>query len=79
MKVLREIKKRYEDMNGTRIAGNMFKNNGLSTVALDRTQEESLKIGLKSFISSETFYTKIGIPYKLGLLFYGEPARNWED
>ncbi|KAJ3194744.1 hypothetical protein HK101_001971 [Irineochytrium annulatum] len=47
---------------------------GLTSVALDRVQEELLTRDLETFHSDETFYKRMGLPYRRGYLFSGKPG-----
>lgn len=47
---------------------------GLSSVALDKTQETLLKHDLESFVKDKPFYERMGLPYRRGYLFSGKPG-----
>ncbi|KAJ3023731.1 UNVERIFIED_CONTAM: hypothetical protein HDU68_008487 [Siphonaria sp. JEL0065] len=47
---------------------------GLSSVALDKTQEELLLKDLETFTNDKDFYKRMGLPYRRGYLFSGKPG-----
>ncbi|KAI9331746.1 hypothetical protein BDR26DRAFT_841135 [Obelidium mucronatum] len=47
---------------------------GLSSVALDKTQEELLLKDLETFTNDKEFYKRMGLPYRRGYLFSGKPG-----
>ncbi|KAJ3058239.1 hypothetical protein HDU99_006905, partial [Rhizoclosmatium hyalinum] len=47
---------------------------GLSSVALDKTQEELLLKDLETFTQDREFYKRMGLPYRRGYLFSGKPG-----
>jgi SpoVK/Ycf46/Vps4 family AAA+-type ATPase len=47
---------------------------GLDSVALDEKQELLLKKELDIFVKNKSFYEKIGMPYRRGILLYGKPG-----
>lgn len=46
----------------------------LSTVVLPAGQSESIVRRVEDFLGRREWYTNRGIPYRLGLMFYGEPG-----
>ncbi|KAJ3414623.1 hypothetical protein HDV05_006264 [Chytridiales sp. JEL 0842] len=47
---------------------------GLASVALDRTNEQTLANHLRSFNNDRDLYKRLGTPYKLGILLSGPPG-----
>ncbi|KAI8621760.1 P-loop containing nucleoside triphosphate hydrolase protein, partial [Chytriomyces sp. MP71] len=47
---------------------------GLSSVALDDTQETLLHRDLETFARDREFYKRMGLPYRRGYLFSGKPG-----
>ncbi|KAJ3013838.1 UNVERIFIED_CONTAM: hypothetical protein HDU68_000521 [Siphonaria sp. JEL0065] len=47
---------------------------GLSSVALDETQETLLLKDLETFANDKDFYKRMGLPYRRGYLFSGKPG-----
>ncbi|CAG8728467.1 11189_t:CDS:2, partial [Funneliformis caledonium] len=46
----------------------------LDTVALDEPLELILRKELETFINDKSFYERIGLPYRRGILLYGKPG-----
>ncbi|CAG8716904.1 16786_t:CDS:1 [Funneliformis caledonium] len=49
-------------------------NRGLDTVALDEPHELLLRKELETFVHDKSFYERIGMPYRRGILLYGKPG-----
>ncbi|CAB4441100.1 unnamed protein product [Rhizophagus irregularis] len=47
---------------------------GLESVALDESHEKLLKKELETFVNDKSFYERIGMPYRRGILLYGKPG-----
>ncbi|RGB35364.1 P-loop containing nucleoside triphosphate hydrolase protein, partial [Rhizophagus diaphanus] len=47
---------------------------GLDSIALDESQEILLKKELETFVKDKSFYERIGMPYRRGILLYGKPG-----
>ncbi|ORY00989.1 P-loop containing nucleoside triphosphate hydrolase protein [Basidiobolus meristosporus CBS 931.73] len=47
---------------------------GLDTVCLDKSNEDLLKHDLETFLADKEFYQRIGLPYRRGILLYGNPG-----
>ncbi|CAB4388002.1 unnamed protein product [Rhizophagus irregularis] len=47
---------------------------GLDSIALDESQEILLKKELETFVNDKSFYERIGMPYRRGILLYGKPG-----
>ncbi|CAI2177070.1 16292_t:CDS:2 [Funneliformis geosporum] len=47
---------------------------GLDTVALDEPLELLLSKELETFVNDKSFYERIGMPYRRGILLYGKPG-----
>ncbi|PKY56669.1 P-loop containing nucleoside triphosphate hydrolase protein, partial [Rhizophagus irregularis] len=47
---------------------------GLDSVALNKSQEILLKKELDTFANDKSFYERIGVPYRRGILLYGKPG-----
>ncbi|CAB4427535.1 unnamed protein product [Rhizophagus irregularis] len=47
---------------------------GLDSIALDESQENLLKKELETFVNDKSFYERIGMPYRRGILLYGKPG-----
>ncbi|KAJ3142602.1 mitochondrial chaperone [Physocladia obscura] len=68
---------RYErpaDCSWWRWVQNLRSSRGLSSVALDVTQETLLLKDLETFSSDKDFYKRMGLPYRRGYLFSGKPG-----
>ncbi|RIA81311.1 P-loop containing nucleoside triphosphate hydrolase protein, partial [Glomus cerebriforme] len=46
----------------------------LDAVALDESYEKLLKKELQTFVNDKSFYERIGMPYRRGILLYGKPG-----
>ncbi|KAJ3409551.1 hypothetical protein HDU80_000045 [Chytriomyces hyalinus] len=53
---------------------NLRSTRGLSSVALDETQETLLLKDLETFAQDKEFYKRMGLPYRRGYLFSGKPG-----
>ncbi|KAJ3202538.1 mitochondrial chaperone [Entophlyctis luteolus] len=53
---------------------NLHSCRGLSSVALDETQETLLLKDLETFAKDKDFYKRMGLPYRRGYLFSGKPG-----
>ncbi|CAI2167621.1 7389_t:CDS:2 [Funneliformis geosporum] len=49
-------------------------NKGLDTVALDEPYEILIRKELETFVNDKSFYERIGMPYRRGILLYGKPG-----
>jgi hypothetical protein len=47
---------------------------GLDSIALDESHEQLLKKELETFVNDKSFYERIGMPYRRGILLYGKPG-----
>ena len=46
----------------------------LNTIFLDKSKKKELVENIKNFLKEKKLYTKMGIPYKYNILFYGLPG-----
>ncbi|RKP05461.1 P-loop containing nucleoside triphosphate hydrolase protein, partial [Thamnocephalis sphaerospora] len=46
----------------------------LESVALIKEQEDELSHDLNTFLEDRDFYSRVGLPYRRGYLFYGKPG-----
>jgi SpoVK/Ycf46/Vps4 family AAA+-type ATPase len=72
----RTIRSRYEYSASGKWARvcNLPEIRGLETVALTVEHEELLNRSLSSFENSKEFYSRIGSPWRMGILLYGCPG-----
>ncbi|KAJ1553259.1 hypothetical protein HK405_008453, partial [Cladochytrium tenue] len=65
---------RHQTYNYWRRVQSLRATRGLSSVALDKTQEELLLRDLETFHKDAGFYKRMGLPYRRGYLFSGRPG-----
>ncbi|CAG8495813.1 6643_t:CDS:1 [Ambispora leptoticha] len=71
----KKVRSRYE-RNGNKwnLIQALTGNRDLDTVALDKPQEILIKKELETFTNDKNFYTRLGLPYRRGILLYGKPG-----
>ncbi|RGB42339.1 P-loop containing nucleoside triphosphate hydrolase protein, partial [Rhizophagus diaphanus] len=66
---------RYErSKNRWNFVQTLTSSRGLDSVALNESQENLLKKELETFANDKSFYERIGVPYRRGILLYGKPG-----
>ncbi|KAJ3200933.1 mitochondrial chaperone [Entophlyctis luteolus] len=73
----KKTRARYERPSGYtwwRWVQSLKSSRGLSSVALDQTQETLLLKDLETFAKDKDFYKRMGLPYRRGYLFSGKPG-----
>lgn len=61
-------------LNGMWMSLGSLAKRSLDSVVLPEKSKRSITDSMDKFLSSEDWYVKMGIPYTLGLLFYGSPG-----
>ncbi|CAB4480610.1 uncharacterized protein OCT59_012520 [Rhizophagus irregularis] len=70
-----KVRSRYErSKNRWNFVQTLSSSRGLDSVALNESQENLLKKELETFANDKSFYERIGVPYRRGILLYGKPG-----